>query len=171
MQAAIAGFRHFETEIVVHGDPSLMPPNRKDWGHNNLFFDREVAWMSDWQGLRAGVHVIRTWLPKGRPLPQPLYGRRSFRHLIMTPENAVLQRRIAALQGVGGLWVTGMYVVDIDNHESALLSAVVPPRGLAPEGKNLERLLGAVAPDAAHGLEVLPVPLSGRPAGFSRVHA
>jgi predicted NAD/FAD-binding protein len=168
MQATVARFDHFETEIVVHGDPSLMPPDRRDWSHNNLFLDGETAWMSDWPGLRDGVPVIRTWLPKGRPLPRPLYGRRSFHHLFMSPENAVLQRRIAALQGTAGLWVTGMYAVDVDNHESALLSALVPVLALAPRAQNLGRLLGAVAHDAAHGLDVLPVPLAasgGREAG------
>jgi predicted NAD/FAD-binding protein len=163
MQAAIAGFRHFHTDIVVHGDPAYMPPNRKDWAHNNLFFDGELAWMSDWQGCREGVDVIRTWLPKGRPLPRPLYGKQSYYHLVMSPENAILQGRMAALQGRAGLWVTGMYTVDVDNHESALLSAVVPARALAPASQNLARFLGAVAPDAKHGLEVLPVPLSSPP--------
>ncbi|HEY2513828.1 MAG TPA: FAD-dependent oxidoreductase [Polyangiaceae bacterium] len=166
MQAAIAGFRHFHTDIVLHGDAGYMPPSRKDWAHNNFFFDGDLAWMSDWQGLREGVDVIRTWLPKGRPLPQPLYGKQSYYHLVMSPENAVLQARLAAVQGRGGLWATGMYTTDVDNHESALLSAVVPARALAPASKNLARLLGAVAPDAKHGLEVLPVPLSSvaRPA-------
>ncbi|HTB77787.1 MAG TPA: FAD-dependent oxidoreductase [Polyangiaceae bacterium] len=162
MQATVASFRHFETEIVIHGDASLMPPDRRDWSHNNLFLDGETAWMSDWQGLRDGLPVIRTWLPKGRALPHPLYGRRSFHHLLMSPENAFLQRRIAALQGAAGLWVTGMYAVDVDNHESALLSALVPVQELAPRAQNLGRLLGAVAHDAAHGLEVLPVPLAPR---------
>jgi uncharacterized protein len=160
LQEAVGTFRHFETEIVVHGDGSLMPPNRGDWAHTNLFLDGEAAWMSDWQGLQGGAPVIRTWLPKGRALPRPLYARRSFHHLLMSPENAALQRRIAALQGAAGLWVTGMYAVDVDNHESALLSALLPARALAPRSQNLGRLLGAVARDAAHGLDVLPVPLS-----------
>ncbi len=159
MEAAVGTFRHFETEIVIHGDPSFMPPNRGDWSHNNLFLDGDTAWMSDWQGLRAGVPVFRTWLPKGRAPPRPLYGRRSFHHVIMSPENALLQRRIAALQGAAGLWVTGMYSVDVDNHESALLSGLVPANALAPRARNLQRLLGAVADDAPHRLDVLPVPL------------
>jgi predicted NAD/FAD-binding protein len=159
MQSAIAGFRHFETDIVVHGDPAYMPPNRKDWAHHNFFFDSDVSWMSDWPGLRFGADVIRTWLPRGRPLPSPLYGRRKFHHLIMTPENGTLQRRLAAVQGHGGLWATGMYTADVDNHESALLSSLVPVRALAPRSTNLARLLGAVDKDAKHGLDVLPVPL------------
>jgi uncharacterized protein len=149
MEAAVGAFRHFETEIVIHGDPSFMPPDRRDWSHNNLFLDGETAWMSDWQGLHAGAPVFRTWLPKGRAPPRPLYARRSYHHVLMRPENAVLQRRIAALQGAAGLWVTGMYAVDVDNHESALLSALVPGSALAPRAENLRRLLGAVTGDAA----------------------
>ena len=54
----------------------------------------------------------------------------------MTPENAILQRRIADLQGVSGLWVTGMYAVDVDNQEllSSLLDAEVQVPD-ASEGK------------------------------------
>jgi predicted NAD/FAD-binding protein len=158
MQSALASFRHFEIEIVVHGDPSFMPPNRDDWAHNNLFFDGDVTWMSDWQGLREGVPVIRTWLRTGHALPEPLYARRSYHHVLMTPANAVLQRRIAGLQGQGGLWVTGMYAVDVDNHESALLSAITPVKALSPRSRNLARLLAAVTPDAPHRLDVLPAP-------------
>jgi len=168
MYETIATFRHFEIEIAVHGDHSFMPRDRKDWANNNLFFDGDTAWMSDWQGLRGGHSVIRTWLPKGRAAPEPLYGRRSFHHVLMTPENAILQRRIAALQGAAGLWVTGMYAVDVDNHESALLSALVPVNALAPKAQNLARLLGAVAHDAAHRLDVLPVPFSAPDVGGHR---
>jgi predicted NAD/FAD-binding protein len=158
MREAVGSFRHFETEIVVHGDRALMPVDERDWAHTNIFKDVDTAWMTDWQGLGDRLPVFRTWLPKGRPPPSPRYGGRSFHHLIMTPENAVLQRRIATLQGASGLWVTGMYAADVDNHESALLSALAPARALAPGSANLARLLGAVAKGAAHGLEVLPAP-------------
>ncbi len=160
MHETIATFRHFEIEIVVHGDRSFMPRDRRDWSSNNLFVDGQKAWMSDWQGRRGGLPIIRTWLQKGHAEPTPLYGRRCFHHVLMTPENAILQRRIAALQGAAGLWVTGMYAVDVDNHESALLSALVPVKALAPDARNLTRLLAAVAPDAPHRLDVLPVPFA-----------
>jgi predicted NAD/FAD-binding protein len=156
LAAAVASFHHFDTDIVIHGDRSFLPPDRRDWSHANVFHDGDAPWMSDWQGYARGALVIRTWLPKGRTLPRPLYGRRRFHHLVMTPENAVVQRRIAALQGASGLWVTGMYAADVDNHESALLSALVPAHALAPRSENLRRLLGAVPRDAAHGLDVLP---------------
>jgi hypothetical protein len=50
-----------------------------------------------------------------------------------------------------------MYAVDVDNHESALLSALVPGKALAPGAQNLARLKSAVAGDAAHDLGILPV--------------
>lgn len=154
--ATIRGFRHFATEIVVHGDPSFMPPRRADWAHINLFDEDDHAWMTDWSGWRQGLPVFRTWMPPKRDPPMPLYQRRLFHHLLMTPENATLQRRIRALQGGAGIWIVGMYAVDIDNHESALLSAIVPAQALTPDSPNLRRLLGAVRADQTHDLSILP---------------
>jgi uncharacterized protein len=162
MLSIVRRFRHFDTEIVVHGDPSLMPPSREDWSHVNLFNDGDAAWMTDWSGWRRGLPVFRTWMPKSRPLPRPLYARRRFHHLLMSPENAHLQRRIAALQGSSGVFLVGMYAADVDNHESALLSALVPAQALARRSPNLRTLLGAVARDAAHDLSILPRPLGRR---------
>lgn len=159
LHAAVDAFRHWEIDVAVHGDASFMPPDRRDWAHNNLFFDRDRAWMTDWQGLRGGHPVFRTWLPKGCRVPTPLHAQRRYHHVLMTSATTAQQRRIATAQGAAGLWVTGMYAVDVDNHESALLSALVPARALAPDAPNLRRLLDAVPRDAAHGLEVLPVPL------------
>lgn len=154
--AVVRGFRQFPTEIVVHGDPSFMPHRRADWAHINLFHEGDHAWMTDWSGWRHGLPVFRTWMPPQRELPTPLYQRRQFHHLLMTPQNITLQRRLAALQGRAGIWMVGMYAVDIDNHESALLSAVVPARALAPDSPNLRRLLGAVRADQTHDLSILP---------------
>jgi predicted NAD/FAD-binding protein len=150
LREAAAAFRHFETEIAVHGDRSFMPADQRDWSHSNVFVDGGAVWSSDWPGHARGAPVIRTWLPKGRPLPRPLYGRRSFHHLLMSPENGALQRRLAAHQGAAGVWLAGMYAVDVDNHESALVSALAPAAALAPGSPNLRRLLGAVAAGGAH---------------------
>ncbi len=156
LREAVAAFGFFDIEIALHGDASYMPSRRDDWADNNLFVDGDVAWMSDWQGHGANAPLFRTWVPHGRPMPAPLHAHRCFRHVLMTPENAVLQRRIAALQGEHGAWVIGMYTVDVDNHESALLSALVPVRAMAPRAPNLRRLLGAVGRDAMHDLGILP---------------
>jgi hypothetical protein len=74
----------------------------------------------------------------------------------MSSATTRLQSELVAQQGALGVWLTGMYCVDVDNHESALLSALVPARALAPESPNLRRLLKGVAADAVHSLDILP---------------
>lgn len=142
--AVVRCFRHFETEIVIHGDPSFMPPRRQDWAMVNLFHEGDHAWMTDWSGWRNQLPVFRTWMPPRRSQPTPLYCRRTFYHLLMTPENETLQRRIAALQGRSGIFLVGMYTTDTDNHESALLSALVPAHALSPHSPALHRLIREV---------------------------
>jgi predicted NAD/FAD-binding protein len=157
--AVLRRFRHFETEIVIHGDPSFMPPHRADWGIINLFNDGDHAWMTDWSGWRQGLPVFRTWMPPHREAPASPYHRRLYHHLIMTPENLELQRRIAGLQGRAGIWLVGMYAVDVDNHESALLSAIPPALALASESPILRRFLGEVRNQDTHDLSILPAAL------------
>ena len=36
-------FRHFDTRIVIHRDPRLMPASRGDWGMLNIFVEGEQA--------------------------------------------------------------------------------------------------------------------------------
>lgn len=166
LAATIRRFRHFDVEVVVHGDPSFMPPRREDWSHVNLFDEGDHTWMTDWSGWRDDLPVFRTWMPPRRELPTPLYQCRRFHHLIMTPENVLLQRRIAALQGRSGVWIVGMYAVDIDNHESALLSAVPVAQALAPESPNLRRLLREVTNERAH--DSLRPPAPSGPSSIAR---
>lgn len=152
LRDVLASFRHFDGDIVVHGDASLMPPRAADWSEINQSHRADEAWMTDWPGRLHGVPVFRTWMAKGRPEPREVFVRRTFRHLLVTRENRGLQRRIAALQGQHGLWIAGMYAVDVDNHESALTSAVVVARALAPDSSTLRRL----EDEAARSSEPLP---------------
>lgn len=137
-------FRHFETEIVIHGDPSFMPAQRHNWSMVNLFNEGDHTWMTDWSGWRDQLPVFRTWMPPQRPAPTPLYCRRAFHHLIMNPENRTLQKRMAELQGRDGIWLIGMYSIETDSHESALKSALVPARELSPQSPAMKLLLEQV---------------------------
>jgi predicted NAD/FAD-binding protein len=155
LHEVLAGFRHFDGDIVVHGDTSLMPARRADWSEVNHVHHATQAWMTDWPGRRLGVPVFRTWLQEGHPVPREVYARQAFRHLLVTKDSRAMQRRISELQGRGGLWVAGMYAVDVDNHESALTSAVVVARALAPESPALRRL----EDEAGKSSEPLPLHL------------
>ncbi len=140
----LSRFRYFPTTITVHSDESYMPTRRGDWSVINHFLDEE-PWMSEWSGWRQNVPVFRTWLPKGRAEPRNLHHRHEFEHLIVTPSSEALQKRIAALQGEAGIHVAGMYTNDADNHESALTSALLIARSLAPDAPELLNLDQALA--------------------------
>ena len=162
-------FDHFEADICIHGDPSWMPRRRADWADLNHFHEPDRAWMTEWLGLEAGVEVFRTWLPKGAPVPDRLWHRCHFQHLVVTKDNLRLQQDIAAAQGQDGLFAVGMYAVDVDNHESAVGSAMPVAEALAPGSATLAAWRQAVAERRAPPRTSRPGPRSAasvqRPTG------
>jgi predicted NAD/FAD-binding protein len=136
---ALRSFRHFDTHIVIHRDPRLMPASPGDWGLLNVFVEGDKAWATEWSGYTERLPVFRTWLPRGYALPRDVVHEERFRHLVVTTESPALHRRIADLQGSEGLYLAGMYTTDVDNHESALRSAHAVGRALAPHAPNLAR--------------------------------
>lgn len=138
----LARFRYCDTEVAIHTDVSFMPPNRADWATLHYVFESSsLAFLTEWCGWHARRDVFRTWLLPGRTPPRDVRERIPFQHLIVTPESIALQRRIAALQGQGGVWLTGMYVTDVDTHESSLLSALDVARRLVPESRNVRAIV------------------------------
>ncbi len=128
----VGRFGHFDTRIVIHRDPAWMPPSRADWSKFNMRVEGDQAFSTEWSGWREQEPVFRTWLPQGRPLPDAVVHDQRFQHLVVTTESPSLQRRIVDLQGREGIYLAGMYVTDVDDHESALLSASQVGRLLAP---------------------------------------
>jgi predicted NAD/FAD-binding protein len=147
--AALRAFRWFDTRIFIHGDPSFMPAARRDWSVINHLFERDALAMTEWSGHLEGRPVFRSWVPAGTREPASVHARRSFRHLVVTLEHAALQRRLDEHQGQSGVWLAGMYVTDIDDHESALLSALRVATALAPRSPTLHRLRAAMPPPAS----------------------
>jgi predicted NAD/FAD-binding protein len=144
LAALVRQFSHFDTHIVIHRDPGLMPERRADWAIVNVRVDGDAAWTTEWSGWRESLPVFRSWLPRGRPLPAGVVHEESFHHLVVTHASPALQRAIAAEQGRSGLFLAGMYTTDVDNHESALCSAVGLARALAPQSPNLQRLAASL---------------------------
>jgi hypothetical protein len=75
-----------------------------------------------------------------------VYAQREFRHLVIAKQTPARQRRLEELQGTGRIWLAGMYVTDVDDHESALLSAIRVAESLAPASPTLARLRAALRP-------------------------
>jgi predicted NAD/FAD-binding protein len=146
--AVLRGFEGFDTRIVIHGDVSFMPAARGDWSMINHVFERDHLAMTEWSGRQTRRPVFRSWVPAGTREPREVYADRRFRHLAVSPRTPERQRRLDQLQGAGRVWLAGMYVTDVDDHESALLSAMRVAQGLAPASPTLGQLRAALLPSA-----------------------
>jgi len=85
--------------------------------------------------------VFKSWLDLDGPLPEPLYHLTRYEHPMMDANHLQAQKSLATVQGRRNVWFTGVYTHDIDSHESAVQSAIHVGRQLAPDSRNLARLL------------------------------
>jgi predicted NAD/FAD-binding protein len=139
-RAALSAMRYFPTTIAVHGDTRLMPPRREHWSHVNIRYDAQHSQLSSWRQQRSGLAVFKSWVTHDRALPAPLYATEKYLHPCIDTHYFALQRQLQRLQGQDNLWLAGVYMVDEDCHESAVLSAVNVARCLAPQSPRLKRL-------------------------------
>jgi hypothetical protein len=154
--AALREFRSFDTRVFIHEDASFMPASRSDWSVINHVFERDHRVMTEWSGHHLARPVFRSWVPAGAPEPARVHARKDFQHLVVSRQHAVLQRRLEEGQGLARVWLAGMYTTDVDDHESALVSAVRIARLLAPDSPSL-RQLGAIVPRRhLHAAEASP---------------
>lgn len=133
---AFAAFEDYPTRVALHCDPSYMPKDRRLWGNANFFFSAtQKPRTTVWSGFRSKVDVFRTWLREGEAAPASTIHTVDFRHILVTCAHHAHQQRLAALQGTAGIWAAGMYTDGIDNHESALRSALRVSQRLSPQSK------------------------------------
>ena len=152
-QAAIGQVRTFPTHIVIHSDPAYMPADSADWCVINQFHRDGEAFITEWCGMIERRPVFRTWLPEGRPMPATVHFAERFEHLIVTPGSLAMQGQIAALQGTGGLYAAGMYVTEVDIHESALASALEVAAAIAPDSAGVRAFRLAIAEERMPAVE------------------
>ena len=136
---------YFKTTIAIHGDDSFMPHRRVNWGTVNVRYDGHRSAMTTylpWHNTRARVY--KSWVSyeadHGLPMPSPLYARREYWHPKLTAAYSAMQRGIAPLQGASGLWIAGMHTQGMDNHESAVVSAIAIARRLLPHSRRLAEI-------------------------------
>jgi predicted NAD/FAD-binding protein len=141
----IGEVRTFPAHIVIHSDPTLMPADPRDWCLINQFHRDGEGFLSEWCGWLEDRPVFRTWLPEGRAMPDKVHFARRYEHLIVTPASPAMQARLAGLQGSGGLYAAGMYVTEVDIHESALASALAVAAAIAPDSAGVRDYRAAIA--------------------------
>lgn len=142
---AFERFEDYPARVAVHRDLDQMPAHRGLWGIANYQFtlDRKPR-TTIWSGRRFRRDVFRSWLREDEaPHPSTLHTA-EYRHIVMTPAHHGRQERLAALQGTAGLYAAGMYTGGIDNHESALRSALRVAQALAPDAERVGWFAGQV---------------------------
>lgn len=166
-------FESFETEIAIHGDTRLMPPDRRDWSTCNHFYGVSRPFMSEWSGEHQGEPIFRSAITHSGLRPEAVFHRERSEHLVVTPETPLLQRALANQQGVSGLHLAGMYVEDVDHHESAITSALSVATRLSPRSERLAALRErahqrAVDPTGVADLKHPPGPTVGPTAASAK---
>ena len=136
-RAALGRMRYLRSSIAVHGDRRFMPPEERHWSVFNVRSSAERSLSTVWKQQRTSAPIFRSWLAPGAPLPEPLYELSQYDHPCMDLTHFQAQRQLASLQGRHNFWFTGLYMHDIDSHESAVESAIQVARQLAPESKYL----------------------------------
>lgn len=140
LAAVLGRFRTCDDYIVVHSDERLMPRDRGDWSVVNVRHEGPRAVLTEWSGMDQRAPVFRSFSAREPVVADRVHRVEAYKHPIVTPGHYAVQRELAALQGAGGLWAAGLYTRDVDNHESALVSAISLARALAPASPNLRAL-------------------------------
>jgi predicted NAD/FAD-binding protein len=141
-RAALGQVQYFPTRIAVHGDTRLMPGDRRHWSVTNIRCDGRMASNTVWKGWRSRAPVFRSWVTHEPRLPEPLYYLAEFEHPKVNAAYFRAQAQLRPLQGQEGLWLAGVYLHDVDSHESAVVSAVQLAQRLAPASTRLRALEG-----------------------------
>ncbi|HSK48723.1 MAG TPA: FAD-dependent oxidoreductase [Coriobacteriia bacterium] len=166
----LSAFSYQPNPVVLHTDTAFMPQERRAWASWNWYAasgdslkDALVLtyWINNLQLLPSKVRPVMETLNANRPFAEgTVLDRMVFDHPLFTTEAIHAQRRVPALQGVGGVWFAGAWQ-RYGFHEDGLLSGVrvaeslgaaLPWAGELDESRTKE-LGGARAPGGVPVLE------------------
>lgn len=138
----LSSIEYFPATIAVHGDTRLMPRDTQAWSIINIRFDGLHGQLTTYKPWHCPEKpVFRSWITFDDNLPRPLYALKQYHHAKVNRSYFQAQEAIARLQGVHNLWLAGLYTNDVDDHESAIVSALFIAQKLAPHSERLQALL------------------------------
>ncbi|WP_153111809.1 NAD(P)/FAD-dependent oxidoreductase [Propionivibrio limicola] len=140
----LAAIRYQPNRAVLHSDPALLPRDRKLWSAWNYFagVGAEAAGnkqsvgvsylINKLQPLPFQTPVVVTLNPAREPAPARVIAEFDYAHPVFDGPAIAAQQRLAAVQGVGGLWLAGAWG-SYGFHEDGLKSALRVANGLGVE--------------------------------------
>ncbi len=138
---------YFKTTIAVHGDRRLMPASEKHWSVVNTRWDGKYSQNTVWKGWKSRKPIFKSWVTYEARMPEPLYATATYYHPKVNANYFQAQQSLATRLGKDGLWLAGMYMHDVDCHESAVMSAVRVVQRLDPQSPRLSLLLAQATPE------------------------
>jgi predicted NAD/FAD-binding protein len=138
--AELAHIDTFKTTIAVHGDRRWMPADEKYWAVANTRYDGKHAQNTIYHAGASRLPIFRSWVTFDTELPESLYAVTTYEHPKVNLAYYQAQHNLLPLQGRDNLWLAGLYMHDIDCHESAIRSAVNIAQQLDPTSPALKVL-------------------------------
>lgn len=134
-------FESFPAVVAVHDDERFMPKNKIDWSVANVCYERGRSAMSVYKywKLDPKKPIFRSWLPHEDHMPKHIFALEHYEHQKVTPAYFRAQRALKTLQGQHNVWSVGLYMDDLDSHESAIASALNVARKIVPQGERVAR--------------------------------
>lgn len=138
----LGGVPYNRSRCVLHTDESFLPRRRHSWASWNYInpvdeiHDRPISgsyWMNKLQGIAGPVNYIVTLNPVegwGREVPKDkvIYDT-TYEHPHYGPDSVMTHRRLAEIQGRGGLWWAGAWTA-YGFHEDGLKSGLRVVQGV-----------------------------------------
>jgi predicted NAD/FAD-binding protein len=150
----LSKMEYFRTTIALHGDRRLMPAQERYWSVLNMRYNHQHSSNTVWKSWKSEKPVFKSWVTYDEQLPDPLYALVEYDHPRINLNHFEAQRDLQARQGQDNLWLAGLYMHGIDNHESAIRSAVTIAERLDPASANLGKLLNSSPKHADKGSEM-----------------
>jgi predicted NAD/FAD-binding protein len=133
--AALSSIEFTPARLALHTDPVYAPadPNHRSFLNCDLqgsFCEASMSLASVVDGPPATTAKLwKSWITH-RPPPAQLLREVEFQHMLPTPATLHAQDRVAALQGLDGIWFAGGYLYPNDSQETALRSALRVAAGM-----------------------------------------
>jgi predicted NAD/FAD-binding protein len=128
----LSRFSYQPNRALLHTDERLMPRSRRVWSSWNYLAGRDAAgadavsvtyWMNRLQGLDTDRDYFVSLNPIAEPGAGHLVAELTYEHPVFDTGATAAQRRLATIQGNGGVWYTGSYF-GYGFHEDALRASV-----------------------------------------------
>jgi len=148
--SALHSVQYFDTKIAIHGDRRFMPAETKNWRVINIRYDGAHSAITIYKIWKSKTPIFKSWITydirspkdKGPAMPDNVYALKSYRHPRTNQNYIHAQELVKQVQGYRNIWFAGMWTLDNDSHESALVSAVKIGERLAPYSHRLRAIRG-----------------------------